>query len=69
MKVKHLISTKMNNKINKSEYLAPIIIRIELDNDITLQLESAPPVGPSEGINRNASPEYFNTDSFKSSLG
>ena len=49
----------------KNQYNAPIIERIELDNEIALQLESAatPPKAPGEAMN---APEYFNNDPFKS---
>ena len=48
----------------KKHYFAPQIERIELDNEIALQLESTPPKAPGEA-NLNA-PEYFNIDPFKS---
>lgn len=44
-------------------YIPPKIERIELDNEIALQLESTPPKAPGEaGLIR---PEYFNNDPFK----
>ena len=48
---------------NKQAYFAPQIERIELDNEIALQLESTPPKAPGEA-HLNA-PEYFNNDPFK----
>ncbi len=51
----------MTNK--KQAYIAPQIERIELDNEIALQLESQPPKAPGEA-QLNA-PEYFNNDPFK----
>ncbi len=45
------------------EYLAPQIERIELDNEIALQLESTPPYAPGE-TKLNA-PEYLYNDPFK----
>ena len=53
-------------KINETSasYNAPNVERIELDNEIALQLESTPPKAPGEA-NLNA-PEYFNNDPFKS---
>lgn len=51
----------------KHLYTAPVVERIELDNEIALQLESTPPKAPGEA-NLNA-PEYFNNDPFKSNLG
>ena len=48
---------------NKQAFIAPQIERIELDNEIALQLESQPPKAPGEAhIN---APEYFNNDPFK----
>ena len=40
--------------------------RIELDNEIALQLESTPPKAPGEAMN---APEYFSNDPFKTNLG
>ncbi len=51
----------------KQLYSTPLVERIELDNEIALQLESTPPKAPGEA-NLNA-PEYFNNDPFKSNLG
>lgn len=51
----------------KRIYLSPSISSIKLDHDISLVLESEPPVGPYES-NSNA-PSYFNNDPFKSNLG
>ena len=48
----------------KQAYSKPTIERIELDNDIDLQLESTPPVGPGGETTMNM-PEYFNNDPFK----
>jgi hypothetical protein len=39
--------------MKKKKYKVPEIELIELDNEISLALESAPPVGPSEGFNFN----------------
>ena len=49
----------------KQSYCTPQIERIELDNEIALQLESTPPKAPGEGEANNATPEYFNNDPFK----
>ncbi|MEI6554943.1 MAG: hypothetical protein WCL70_05110 [Paludibacter sp.] len=47
----------------KQAYSTPQIERIELDNEIALQLESTPPKAPGEAhLNP---PEYFNNDPFK----
>ena len=54
----------------QKEYAAPQVERIELDNEIALQLESSansPAKGPGEA-NLNA-PEYFNNDPFKANVG
>jgi hypothetical protein len=48
--------------MKKKQYTAPAIEIIELDNEISLALESAPPVGPSETLNSIQSP-------FKEELG
>ena len=48
----------------KQNYIAPQVERIELDNEIALQLESTPPKAPGEA-NLKA-PEYFSNDPFKS---
>lgn len=50
--------------MEKKIYKAPQIMLIELDNEIALVLESAPPAGPSETKNVLC-PEYFGTDQFK----
>ena len=51
----------------KQSYCTPQIERIELDNEIALQLESgpsqAPPTPPGEAY--NAAPAYYNNDPFK----
>jgi len=47
----------------KNVYTAPLVERIELDNEIALQLESTPPKAPGEA-NLHA-PEYFNNYPFK----
>jgi hypothetical protein len=40
----------------KNMYIAPSIELIVLDNEISLALESAPPIGPSETLNIIQSP-------------
>lgn len=47
----------------KEMYRTPQITPILLDNEISLQLESTPPVGPDE-IGK-ISQEYFKEDCFK----
>jgi hypothetical protein len=53
---------KAQNKMNRL-YESPLIERIELDNEIALQLESTPPPAPGEA--KLNVPEYFNNDPFK----
>ena len=38
----------MNSENSKIRYIAPLIERIKLDNEISLALASTPPVGPDE---------------------
>jgi hypothetical protein len=47
----------------KRTYIAPQLEEVELDNEISLILESDPPFGPNEVV-KNA-PEHFNNDPFK----
>jgi hypothetical protein len=42
--------------MEKKKYTAPEIELVELDNEISLALESAPPAGPSETLNSVQSP-------------
>jgi len=49
------------------KYVSPEVLRIELDNEIALQLESTPPKAPGEA--QLKAPEYFVNDPFKSNLG
>jgi hypothetical protein len=35
---------------NKKEYIAPCVELIELDNEISLALQSEPPLGPGEVV-------------------
>lgn len=52
----------------KQSYTAPLVERIELDNEIALQLESVvtPPKAPGEA--QLKAPEYFNNDPFRSNM-
>lgn len=54
----------MNKNIKR--YSTPEIKCIKLDNEIALQLESAPPDGPGETYLQT--PNYFNNDPFKSNI-
>ena len=57
-----------HNKITeKRSYFPPIVEMIELDNEISLALESSPPEGPNEVFNQK--PDYFQNDPIKSKLG
>ena len=47
---------KKRNIMEKKIYTAPQIEIILLDNEISLALESAPPVGPSETFNSVQNP-------------
>ena len=42
--------------MEKKKYISPRIEWIPLDNEISLALESSPPVGPSESFNCVQSP-------------
>ncbi|MGB4413999.1 MAG: hypothetical protein WBI53_03825 [Paludibacter sp.] len=57
----------LENKTAKRYYIAPSVVQIKLDNEITLVLES-PPIGPGESNNLKA-PEYFNNDPYKTNFG
>ena len=54
----------MNTK--KINYSTPQIICVQLDNEIALALQSAPPAGPGEPT--GYSPEYFNNDPLRTNL-
>ena len=56
------MKTQMENN-QKRAYFAPQIKQIKLDNEISLVLESEPPLGPGESLLK--APEYFNNDPFK----
>ena len=54
----------MNSTIEKRSYITPHIMAIELDREISLQLES-PPIGPDEpGYIGSLAPEYFKSNPF-----
>lgn len=48
----------------KKQYEIPQVYKIELDNEIALQLESTPPKAPGEAHNLK-SPDFFKEDPFK----
>jgi hypothetical protein len=55
----------INNNLGIKKYIQPQIERIKLDNEISLALESLPPV-PGGGWELSNDPQYFNNDPFKS---
>lgn len=56
---------KTQHKENRM-YVSPVIELIKLDNEISLALESTPPIGPNEGYMK--APEYMNNDPFKTNM-
>jgi len=55
-----------NNEIEKRIYSSPELLCVELDNNISLALESLPPTGPDEGYLKVIN--YFNNDPYKNLL-
>ena len=51
-------------KLTKREYTVPKVECVKLDNEISLVLESNPPVSGKETQNTNT-PEYFKNDPLK----
>ena len=51
----------------KRIYKCPSIELIKLDNEISLALQSEPPLGPGESL--SLAPEYFGNDPFRNNLG
>lgn len=47
----------------KKKYTTPQIEKIDLDSEISLALQSAPPLGPGES--QLLHPDYFNNDPYK----
>lgn len=58
-----------NENTIKSAYISPQIERIQLDNEISLALESTPSVDPPLGPGGFGQAEHFNNDPFKTNLG
>lgn len=52
----------------KKIYIAPAIEIIQLDNEISLALESIPPGGPGESLNMITMTEHFNNNPFVAKL-
>lgn len=57
----------MNNITEKKKYSSPRIEIIELDNDISLAMESTPPTG--NGENTSFSKQAILDDPFKNQIG
>lgn len=53
----------IENSKEKRMYSCPVIVYIELDNEISLSLESTPPIGPDEGY--SIASEHIINDPFK----
>lgn len=49
-----------DNMSVKQLYSKPEIVCIELDNEISLSLQSDPPIGPDEGLGINISELFTN---------
>jgi hypothetical protein len=54
------------SKIEKRTYIVPALKQIQLDNEISLALESNPPFGPDETMNK--APQYFSVEPYKSNI-
>ncbi len=50
-----------NSEQPRREYISPKLTYTKLDNSISLELQSEPPIGPGEGLSAQA-PEYFNNN-------
>jgi hypothetical protein len=62
-----MIMNKNKLKIVKQLYVEPLIIKVKLDNEISLQLESNPPSFSNESAYTGNS--NLNNDPFKSNIG
>jgi hypothetical protein len=60
------MKTKENNTA-KRIYLNPTIDFILIDNEISLALQSEPPVGPGESL--SLIPEFVNSNPLKATMG
>lgn len=56
---------KKSNVIYKPKYASPKIEKIEIDTEISLQLDSTPPVGPGGGKNMH---QYSPADPYKQNM-
>ncbi|NDP20790.1 MAG: hypothetical protein GZ091_06890 [Paludibacter sp.] len=57
----------MKETVKKRLYITPYIQQIKLDNEISLALESNPPVGPGE--TGSLSPDFMYNEPFKNNMG
>jgi hypothetical protein len=46
----------------KREYISPKLVCTLLDNSISLELQSEPPIGPGEDGYNLSAPEHFNNN-------
>lgn len=63
-----MINIRMNTTTKKGTnqtYNEPSIVCIKLDNDISLALQSTPPIGPDE---TNLRPTYLQNDPYKKQI-
>lgn len=51
-----------NSEQPRREYISPKLTYTKLDNSISLELQSEPPVGPGEPGFSAQAPEYFNNN-------
>jgi hypothetical protein len=58
---------KNGENIQKQIYSTPLVVRVKLDNEISLALQSDPPILPGESISKVQ--ECFNNDMFKTTIG
>ena len=61
------MNMKKNITTEKMQYVLPLIERIELDNDISLQLQSLNPSGESTDPEWSSN-DTFNNDPYKGNL-
>jgi hypothetical protein len=55
--------------MEKNKYTAPVIEIILMDSEISLALQSNPPIGPDESANNRLSPDNLNDDPVRSTFG
>gem|GEM_PF-1305819 len=65
--INHLKSNIMFSKIKKKVYTFPAIQYIRLDNEISLALQSQPPVLPGETLSLNKN-SYLNNNPYYDNL-